>query len=154
MVSTRNSRGRACPLHTAPLRPRCRVCPRCSGSGAGCRHPFLGDCLGQPSGWASDCRGRPWRRAPRGRTQTCTRTSHRQPRRPKEEKQTQLSGWANALGRYQQLKNMFSRGAYEEMCFYLLHDSFLVVVTQRPAQLVVVHCWSVFLDAPTPCHLK
>lgn len=37
--------------------------------------------------------------------------------------------------------------------FYLLHDPLLVVVAQRPAQLVVVHGGSVLLDPPPAGHL-
>lgn len=50
-----------------------------SGQGAPPRHPAPAGSLDPSSGWASGFRGRPWRREPRGRTQTCRRTSHRQP---------------------------------------------------------------------------
>lgn len=35
----------------------------------------------------------------------------------------------------------------------LLHDAFLIVVAKGAAQLVVVHGWTVLLDAPQPGHL-
>lgn len=38
-------------------------------------------------------------------------------------------------------------------CLYLLHDALFVVVAQGAAQLVVVHCWPVFLNAPATSHL-
>lgn len=38
-------------------------------------------------------------------------------------------------------------------CLYLLHDALFVVVAQGATQLVVVHCWPVFLDAPATSHL-
>lgn len=50
-----------------------------SGQGAPPRHPAPAGSLDPSSGWASGFRGRPWRREPRGRTQTCRRTSHQQP---------------------------------------------------------------------------
>ena len=37
---------------------------------------------------------------------------------------------------------------------YLLHDSLLVVVAQRAAELVVVHGWTVLLHAPQPGNLR
>lgn len=37
------------------------------------------DCLCLPSGLASDCREKPWRKGPRGRRQTCTHTFHQPP---------------------------------------------------------------------------
>lgn len=36
---------------------------------------------------------------------------------------------------------------------YLLHDSLLVVIAQRAAELVVVHGWTVLLHTPQPGHL-
>lgn len=38
-------------------------------------------------------------------------------------------------------------------CLHLLHDALFVVVAQGATQLVVVHCWPVFLDAPATSHL-
>lgn len=35
----------------------------------------------------------------------------------------------------------------------LLHDAFLIIVSQRAAQLVVIHGWPVLLDAPEPGNL-
>lgn len=37
---------------------------------------------------------------------------------------------------------------------YLLHDTLLVVVAQRPAEFVIVHCWAVLLDPPSTRHLS
>lgn len=37
---------------------------------------------------------------------------------------------------------------------YLLHDSLLVVIAQRAAELVVVHGWTVLLHAPQPGNLR
>lgn len=50
-----------------------------SGQGAPPRPPAPAGSPDPSSGWASGFRGRPWRREPRGRTQTCRRTSHQQP---------------------------------------------------------------------------
>lgn len=38
-------------------------------------------------------------------------------------------------------------------CFYLLHDSFLVVVAQRSAEFVIIHCRPVLLYPPPTSHL-
>lgn len=37
--------------------------------------------------------------------------------------------------------------------FYLLHDSFLIVVTQRSAEFVIIHRWTILLDAPAASDL-
>jgi hypothetical protein len=37
---------------------------------------------------------------------------------------------------------------------HLLHDALFIVIAQRTAQLVIVHGWPIFLDAPTPSNLK
>ena len=37
---------------------------------------------------------------------------------------------------------------------YFLHDSFFIVVTQRAAQLVIVHGRPILLDSPTTSNLK
>lgn len=37
---------------------------------------------------------------------------------------------------------------------YLLHDSLLIVIAQRAAELVVVHGWTVLLHAPQPGNLR
>lgn len=39
-------------------------------------------------------------------------------------------------------------------CLYLLHDALFVVVAQGATQLVIVHRWPVFLDAPATSHLS
>lgn len=39
-------------------------------------------------------------------------------------------------------------------CLYLLHDALFVVVAQGATQLVIVHRWPVFLDAPAASHLS
>jgi hypothetical protein len=35
----------------------------------------------------------------------------------------------------------------------LLHDAFLIIVSQRAAQLVIIHGWPVLLDTPEPGNL-
>lgn len=37
---------------------------------------------------------------------------------------------------------------------HLLHNSLLVVITQRATELVIVHGWTVLLHAPEPGHLR
>lgn len=37
---------------------------------------------------------------------------------------------------------------------YLLHDSLLIVIAQRAAELVIVHGWTVLLHAPQPGNLS
>lgn len=79
LVSNRSRLGRAGPSRTAPRRLAGREPFLRNGWGAECRRPAPAGCLGRLSGWASGCRGRPWRREPQDRTQTCRRTSHLPP---------------------------------------------------------------------------
>lgn len=65
--------------HNARQPPAGRELCHHSERGARCRRPGRAGCLGQPSGLAFDCQGKPLRRGPQGRTQTCTRTSHQPP---------------------------------------------------------------------------
>lgn len=38
--------------------------------------------------------------------------------------------------------------------FTFLHDSFFIIVAKTSRELIIIHCWSILLNTPSPCDLK